>query len=117
LRKYPGTTIGEKYYSAKNGKSYSQLAKELKQGVSTLKTFAYRLGAVKTIRAEYIVTERTVNYAAMVNKLISSLALEAGVTEGQYRKWIKGEGNQVFASYCNRSGIPVFRCRHSKGRG
>lgn len=66
---------------------------------------------------KYNVVSRRVrpNYAAILSTFIASMAEAFGMTEEQYRGWIRTEdGARVFEVCAWHYGVPVFRCHKGK---
>lgn len=119
LRRYPGQTTGERFQSALQGKTFRQLAEELGRNISTVKAAAYRHQAVsffkgENLRREHACSEPRLDYAGVLGAIISMLATEKGVTESDYREWIKEAGQGEFAGRCFQMRIPLFVCRYQE---
>lgn len=121
LNKYPGRDNGERFREMIRGKTYRELARELRMPESTVKAFVFRFDGdwPRRKQREYVVSKRArVDYAALFRDAVRTLALEAGLAEPQYRKRMKTKaGEEAFRQGCGRLRVPLFECRYRKRRG
>ena len=113
LSSYPGQSLGDRFFSAKRGKTFEALGKEFGVSASSVKSFAYRaLEYQGEIQREHIVYKHPhLNYASLLNRVVSMLAKEKGLRENEYREWIVGEGEREFEERGDQMGIQLYRCR------
>ena len=118
LAPFPGNGRGEKLRAAKQGKTWTQLARELNQDVNATKAIFYREiqrgGHYQTkVYIHCVPRQVRPNYGAILGDLIKSLAEEQGMSEEEYRQHIKTpEGEEVFKFCCAWYGIPLFGCHY-----
>ena len=116
LKPFPGEGREEKLRAAKQGKTWTQLARELNQDVNATKAIFYR-GIQHQTKTYIHCVPRQVrpNYAAILGDLIRSLAEEQKMSEEEYRAHIKTpEGEEVFRFCCAWYGIPLFGCHYQR---
>ena len=110
LSSYPGQSLGDRFFSAKRGKTFEDLGREFGVSASSVKAFAYR--SLDRVRCDHAVYKHLhLDYARLLNRVIVMLATEKGFTESDYREWIKAEGEREFEERCEGMGIQLFRCR------
>lgn len=121
LRGYPGQAVEEKLDAALEVRTFSQLARALGVNIRSLKSYYYRRRSFfrgLSLKCNIVFSNpRVVNYAEQMDAAIRAFARLAGLSEEQYRAWIKEDGEGHFLFCCRQIGLPMFTCHYLPKRG
>ncbi len=106
--------IGDLIRTIKGERTFQALAQELGQNINTLKFYYYRPYVRREgPRRDHESRHSRPDYAAIIGAVVHELAESRGVTDGQYRRFLRTRlGEREFRVECVKRNIPVFTCRY-----